>query len=122
MWYIFSAALATRSWTFAVSLGVFSCLFQAHAQTVKTLISAVKPQPRPFLYNKLFIAPSLWWEAGYGKSVSEALAELRDPKDRHAVRFYSGDIRSSVHERRLESARVDIIIILSAHLPLLNVE
>src|SRR5882762_3644155 len=60
MWYIFSTALATRAWTFAVSLGVFSCLFQAHAQTVETLISAVKPQPRPFLYNKLFIAPSLW--------------------------------------------------------------
>jgi hypothetical protein len=82
----------------------------------------VKPQPRPFLYNKLFVAPSLWQEAGYGKSVSEALAELRDPNDRHAVRFYSGDIRSSVHERRLESARVNINIILSAHLPLLNVE
>ena len=104
--------------------GALECLFFVSPRLMfkrcSEAMSACKLQLRSFLYNKPFIAPSLWQDAGYGKSVSEALAELRDPKDRHAVRFYSEDIPSPVHEWRLESAMVDIII--SGHLPLLNVE
>ena len=104
--------------------GALGCLFFVSSRLMlkwcSEAMSACRLLLRPFLYNKPFIAPSLWPDAGYGKSVSEALAELHDPKDRHAVRFYSKDIPSPVHEWRLESATVDIII--SAHLPLLNVE
>jgi hypothetical protein len=105
--------------------GALGCLFFVFSRLMlkrcsETISACRKLQLKCYLYIRPFVAP--WQDAGYGKSVSETLAELRNPKDRHAVRFYSEDGTSSVHERHLESATVDIILILSTHLPLLNVE
>jgi len=52
--------------------------------------------------------------------MSGALTELCDPKDRHAVKSHDEDIWSSVDEQHQESAKVEII--LSTHLPSLNID